>query len=327
MNRIKQYSNPILSNSLTIIALTGMLFSGAVLELHGQTLIGSSGNSAAIPSGSVSWSVGESVIGAGTLPGGIITQGYQQPGIVKVRLWLGAILEGPYVQASGLMNDALRSNGLLPLSEPYTALGYVFVGGGGEATTAPVLSVTGNDAIVDWVVLELRDEADPAIVVETRSGLVQRDGDVVAVDGASPLSFLSAPGSYYIAVHHRNHLGAMTRDPIALGGGTTFIDLTDGSIDTHGTDAQAAIGNVRMLWCGDVNGDAQLKYTGQDNDRDPILVEIGGSVPTSITTGYKSEDVNMDGVVKYVGEGNDRDPILQNIGGNVPTAIRNAQLP
>jgi hypothetical protein len=35
----------------------------------------------------------------------------------------------------------------------------------------------------------------------------------------------------------------------------------------------------------------------------------------------------MDGAVKYVGANNDRDPILQNIGGVVPTATRTEQLP
>jgi hypothetical protein len=32
-------------------------------------------------------------------------------------------------------------------------------------------------------------------------------------------------------------------------------------------------------------------------------------------------------LVQYVGTGNDRDPILVNIGGSVPTALRNEQLP
>jgi hypothetical protein len=35
----------------------------------------------------------------------------------------------------------------------------------------------------------------------------------------------------------------------------------------------------------------------------------------------------MDGVVKYTGFMNDRDPILVNIGGSVPTAVRLEQLP
>jgi hypothetical protein len=70
-----------------------------------------------------------------------------------------------------------------------------------------------------------------------------------------------------------------------------------------------------------------LLYTNAENDRDPILLRIGGTVPTNTTTGYHAEDVNLDGVVKYTGEGNDRDPILQNIGGSVPTNTREGQLP
>ncbi len=68
-------------------------------------------------------------------------------------------------------------------------------------------------------------------------------------------------------------------------------------------------------------------YIGIANDRDPILVEIGGSIPTASTTGYKLEDVNMDGTVKYIGINNDRDLILVNVGGSIPTAIRNAEMP
>ncbi|MCB0765445.1 MAG: hypothetical protein KDB84_12105, partial [Flavobacteriales bacterium] len=44
-----------------------------------QTLVSTGGGSGDVPGGSVSWSVGEPIIGTGTLPGGIITQGFQQP--------------------------------------------------------------------------------------------------------------------------------------------------------------------------------------------------------------------------------------------------------
>ena len=58
------------------------------------------------------------------------------------------------------MNDALRAGGLLPLTEPYTALGYVHTnGGGGETVQQSVLNTTGNSAVVDWVVIELRERA------------------------------------------------------------------------------------------------------------------------------------------------------------------------
>jgi hypothetical protein len=35
----------------------------------------------------------------------------------------------------------------------------------------------------------------------------------------------------------------------------------------------------------------------------------------------------MDGRVRYVGSNNDRDPVLVNVGGTLPTATRAEQLP
>ena len=58
------------------------------------------------------------------------------------------------------MQDQLRIAGLLPTTEPYTAMGYDHVGGGGEQTSPAVLATTGNNAIVDWVLLELRSAGD-----------------------------------------------------------------------------------------------------------------------------------------------------------------------
>ena len=54
---------------------------------------------------------------------------------------------------------------------------------------------------------------------------------------------------------------------------------------------------------------------------------IGGVLPTNVISGYLPGDVNLDGQVKYTGGSNDRDPILQNIGGTVPTNSRTEQLP
>lgn len=79
---------------------------------------------------------------------------------------------------------------------------------------------------------------------------------------------------------------------------------------------------------GDVNFNSIVKYVGNSNDRDPILVSIGGTTPTNTITGqYRVEDVNMDGTVKYTGANNDRDPILVTVGGTLPTSTRTAQLP
>jgi len=245
----------------------------------------------------------------------------------QVGLSVQGFLEGPY-GAGPLMSDALRTAGLLPTTEPYTGLGFAHVGGGGgETVQASVWNVTGNQAIVDWVMLELRSGSPAYTVVATRSALIQRDGDVVDVDGVSPVQFNVPSGNYHVALRHRNHLGVMTSSAVALSGTPVTVNLRSSATATYGTQSRKDIGGVQVLWAGNILNDGQLIYTGQANDRDPILVRIGGSVPTSTATGYWPEDTNMDGTVRYTGQNNDRDIILTGVGGSVPTATRADGLP
>lgn len=244
---------------------------------------------------------------------------------VRVRIFL----EGPFNSSNSLMNATLRSNGLVPLNEPYTAMGYSHVnGGGGESTTNTVLSVTGSNAIVDWVVIELRNKNNSSQVLATRSALIQRDGDIVDVDGTSAVEFDVAPDQYFIAVRHRNHLGVMTAASPSLSGSANLIDLSTAAVTLFGgSSATKAIAGKRCMFAGDSNGNGNLSYVGMGNDRDAILVKIGGVIPTNTVNGYHREDLNMDGVVRYTGANNDRDSILVNIGGTVPTNVRSAALP
>lgn len=243
--------------------------------------------------------------------------------LVHGKVWL----EGPKT-LGGIMRDDLRAAGLVPTGEPYTALGFVQTGnGGGESCSGSVLAITGADAIVDWIRLELRAQGAPSSLVATRQALLQRDGDIVEVDGTSPVAFAVQPGNYYVAVRHRNHLGCMTLQAIALGGTSTIVDFSSSSTATYGTDARKSSGIERMLWMGNAWLNNKISYTGAQNDRDPILSRIGGVDPTISVEGYFLEDCSMDGFVRYTGSDNDRDPILLNIVGNSPTGVRMEQLP
>ena len=107
-----------------------------------------------------------------------------------------------------------------------------------------------------------------------------------------------------------------------------MVDFTATATALYGTNPTTTAGTARALWMGDLNGDGTVRYTGVNNDRDPILAAIGGTLPTQVLTmQYRIEDVNMDGIVKYVGVDNDRDLVLTVIGGTIPTAVRNAQVP
>ena len=255
--------------------------------------------------------------------------GYDPSGTVpSIKVRLKAFLEGPFNVANVNMDAGLRSAGLVPLTEPYTGLGYPHSGGGGEITTQPVLNVSSTSAVVDWVVIELRNKLNSAQVLATRSALILRNGNVVAMDGVSDPVFSMPADNYFIALRHRNHLGVMTNAALPLSTNASLLDLSNGTVPLFGgTSATKPLGGRAVLWAGDVTGDGTLQYTGVNNDRDPILVRVGGTVATATYNGYSRTDVNMDGVVKYTGIGNDRDVILVNIGGTIATATRTASLP
>jgi len=242
---------------------------------------------------------------------------------LSLRVFLG----GAYEQGSGLMRDALRSAGLLAYSTPYQAPGYAAVNGVGLSTISlPLYWQEGEAAIVDWLWLELLSVADSTTTMATRTGIVHRNGWVTAANG-SPIDFGVEAGSYYLRVRHRNHLGVTCSVPLALGPNLTTLDLSDPSTPTFGTEARMDVEGVRMLWPGDVNGNGVVKYVGSGNDRDPILLFIGGNTPTAVGSGYRKEDVNLDGLVKYVGAANDRDIIFQTIGGAEVHEVRIEQRP
>jgi hypothetical protein len=167
-------------------------------------------------------------------------------------------------------------------------------------------------------------------VLHSRPALIQRDGDVVGLDGSTLVNAPLPSGSYHVALRHRNHLGIMTASPRQLlwDQSGTMIDFRLSSTATYGTGARTAVGSVQCLWPGDANGNGTVMYVGNGNDRDPILTAIGGSTPTNtVSNVYSPLDVNMDGQIKYIGANNDRDPILTAVGGSTPNNVRVQQLP
>ncbi|MEL6274596.1 MAG: BspA family leucine-rich repeat surface protein, partial [Bacteroidota bacterium] len=227
-------------------------------------------------------------------------------GCAGLPLNVKVFLQGPYNTATGLHNDGLRSNNLIPNTEPYTALsGFTHVNGGGETVDPAVLAITGNDAIVDWVFVELRDANDPTVVLDNRSALLQRDGDIVEVtSGTDPLIFTGVtPGAYYVAVRHRNHLGIRTPAALSLSTSATSYDFTTNSSQAHGTEPMEEVSTgIWAMWGGNTTGDNAVRVTGPPfiNDYSNLLNYLGG--PTNIQFGvYVRQDINMDGNVRVTG--------------------------
>ena len=234
---------------------------------------------------------------------------------IQIRMYLQGALLGVKPPET-LMRDGLRAAALIPLHEPYAALSnFQHVGeqGGKEVIVKPeVLLTTGSDAIVDWVFVQLRHPDFQEIVLATRSALLQRDGDVVDVDGVSPLHFQSVgPGNYLVSVRHRNHLGAMASKAFPLAEAPQLVDFTDPKATFFGNHPMIQIVEKMALFAGDVNRDGEVRAEGPENDKDRLFFTVLLS-PENVEAnqnfilhGYSDYDINLDGQVKYQGPSSD----------------------
>ena len=293
------------------------LFSTALVQAQSleRQVIGSTGTSFSNASAQMDFTVGELAVTTITDGTTELTQGFHQTNLsVAIKLSPIALLQGPLLgTGTAIMDDGLRSGGYIPTTSPYAdAL----------TTTAPVLAVTGNDAIVDWVLVELRDEADNTNIVASTSALLQRDGDVVGTDGTSPVSFDISAKNYFIAVKHRNHLSVMSLNTIALSSTTATVNFSDGSTATHGSNAQTIVGmpaGISAMWAGNTSGNNNVLFSGASNDSNEIkdaVLAAPGNILNLLTynyLGYHATDVNMNGGALFSGSNNDTNIIKDNV--------------
>ena len=243
-------------------------------------------------------------------------------------------LEGNYSGAN-LMTDHLRTANLIPTTEPYTALGFVQVNSGGETIDPAVLTVSGNNAIVDWVFLEVRNPLDSTAAVQTINALLQADGDIVGLDGVSPVKVPNlADDNYYVAIYHRNHLPIRSASKLNLTPVSSSYDYSSALAQAwvhpsfSGNDAMVDLGSgVYGLIGGNVNGNSNVRATGPPfiNDFSNLLSTLGG-VTNILTNQYARADINMDGTIRATGPPfiNDFSKLLNILGSS--TAIINAHI-
>lgn len=239
--------------------------------------------------------------------------------IVDIDVFLQGALIDPNTGEETLMRDDLRIAGAVyDAISPY----------GDGATISLDVGVTDNgvNAMVDWIWVELRDAGSPTTVIAGKSGVLQRDGDIVDVndDLVTPLTFNNVPaGDYFVVVKHRNHLGIMSANAISFKQIATTINFTDATNEiTYGSNAQTTFGmptNIVAMWAGNVNGDTVVQYSGVSPDTPDILSKVLNDAgnflnfPTYVVSGYNLDDVNLDGNTQYSGTEPDTPFILQNV--------------
>ena len=196
------------------------------------------------------------------------------------KVFLQGAASNPIVGEELLMRDDLRTTNYMPLTSPFR-----------DAVTcdASVLTTIGNDAIVDWVWVELRDAMDDTITIIGQSALLQRDGDVVGLDGVSPLGFRSLHTDYHVMIKHQSHLGIVSSTTMHLDQVVTNLDMmTASSTVKGGGNAVAVLPNgLYAMYCGDFDNNGQV----QNTDVSSVRLLIGGS-------GYSKADMDMNGQIQ-----------------------------
>ncbi len=270
--------------------------------------------------------------------------------IVNIRAYLeGSLMNNGNATASGrpLMRDNLRMspfNGsrYIPNSSPYkfatehinitSKFNHVGPGLLPELQTilnpSAVFGVTGQNAIVDWVFIELRSKDSKTSVVASRAALIQRDGDIVDIDGVSALTFPGTPTeNYYVVVRHRSHLGVMTAIAMTPDEMNSLINFTlpstpvfdFGTTKGNGYDYTGVALNpsvkvgYRALYAGDFDANKKIKTENPNDDLNTLFFEIF-SYPGNTTSnanydfaiGYLQGDFDMNSKAKFDNPNDDK---------------------
>ena len=187
-------------------------------------------------------------------------------------------LQGPY-SGGDTMSTALSRENYIPLTQPYDNNPWNYTGDE-EVSEIPT-------GVVDWVLIEIRTSATSSTTVARRAAFIKGDGNIVDLDGISPVEFIGIPsGSYYLVIRHRNHLSIMSSDTISFSHTTTY-DFTNSPEKAYGNNPMA-----------DLGGGKYGMIAGDDNQDNTISVSDYNLISTKLNqTGYKHSDNNMDGKV------------------------------
>jgi hypothetical protein len=187
-----------------------------------------------------------------------------------VRAGIKAILQGPYDAVSDSMSTALASTGIL---EAHFGAGKV-----------PRLAV-------DSINIELRNDSTAAgsTIRRFAAAWLMKDGTIRNFND-TVLTYVEydtlMSGSFYVVIHHRNHLGVMTRNPVDLAVATSIFDFTVSLSQTYGLDAMVSVGSKFAVPAGDANGSG-IVTAADANEVFSNLNELG----------YQEEDINLTGIV------------------------------
>jgi hypothetical protein len=204
----------------------------------------------------------------------------------KIQIGLKVYLEG--ASLGNEMKTVLNDLNLIPTSHPYSGSPWGYNG------PEVVLSIPEN--VVDWVLIQLRQTTGDASTatsdktIATRAGFLMKNGSVKDMDGISNLEFpVSVNDNLFIVVDHRNHIAAISLNPVPIFNWTGFYDFSSEESKVLG----GSLGHKQIspgIWglsSGDSNADGAIDVLDKQNEWAQMVGLLG----------YLSSDFSLDSQV------------------------------
>ena len=196
--------------------------------------------------------------------------------LAKVKIFL----EGYYREETGDMESNLSTANILPLTQPFNTAPHHYAGTELVAAIPPLA--------VDWLLLELRSNADMNQVIHQQAVFLRNDGILIALDGTETISFPNlTTDEYYIAVYHQSHLPIISSVPHAIQPTALLYDFTTAETMAMGEGQLKEKNGLFLMNSGDFDSNGLI------NNKDYNFWKINSS---SINT-YSPADADGNGVI------------------------------
>lgn len=213
-----------------------------------------------------------------------------------VCLEIKVFLEGPLVGTA--MNTSLNKQGLLPGQTPSNKFA-TFTPAGQPYYYSPI-NYFGKESVsvyepevVDWILISLRTSPqNVSSTVYKTAALLKKDGTVRIITGCININ---PEVKYYVAVEHRNHLGAVSHEAIAVANNKLIYDFSlQQSYVPAGAPAygQNKLGAVYCLFAAD---GAKSSFSEINAIDASFWKADNGKFGC-----YKPSDFNMDGAINAI---------------------------
>ncbi len=210
------------------------------------------------------------------------------------------LLEGGYDTTSNEMTTTLNTErGLLPgqtpsnilatptsAGQPYSTIPWSYNGGEGSDWT----DVNYSADVVDWILVSFRTDIDKNTEVGQAAALLNKSG---AIDFPTCALLNQGIDSVYVIIEHRNHIGIMSPQKVAILNGTLNFDFrtTDSYRDSTSSGQKQLPNGIWCMFAGDIDQSDFPSYDINGTDKAVWLPENG------LFYQYSKADTDMNGDV------------------------------